>query len=36
MLERRSAHAERAVDTLRKKFGDAAIIRGILYEGPPR
>jgi DNA polymerase IV len=34
MLDRRSAHAERAMDNLRKKFGDAAVIRGIAYEGP--
>jgi DNA polymerase-4 len=36
MLERRSADAERAIDNLRKKFGDAAVIRGIAYEGPER
>jgi DNA polymerase-4 len=36
MLDRRSAHAERAMDSLRKKFGDAAVIRGIAYEGPER
>jgi DNA polymerase-4 len=34
MLDRRSAHAERAIDDLRKKFGNAAVIRGIAYEGP--
>src|ERR1700742_46753 len=34
MLDRRSAHAERAIDDLRKKFGDAAVIRGIAYRGP--
>lgn len=34
MLDRRSADAERAIDGLRKKFGDAAVIRGIAYEGP--
>jgi DNA polymerase-4 len=36
MLDRRSAHAERAMDALRKKFGDAAVIRGIAYDGPER
>jgi DNA polymerase-4 len=36
MLDRRSAHAERAMDDLRKKFGSAAVIRGIAYEGPGR
>src|SRR6516165_6089584 len=36
MLERRSADAERAIDHLRRKFGDAAVIRGIAYEGPER
>jgi DNA polymerase-4 len=36
MLDRRSAHAERAIDDLRKKFGDAAVIRGIAYDGPGR
>jgi DNA polymerase-4 len=29
MLDRRSAHAERAVDELPKKYGGAAVIRGI-------
>jgi DNA polymerase-4 len=36
MLERRSAHAERAMDDLRKKFGSAAVIRGIAYDGPEK
>ncbi|MBR0914776.1 DNA polymerase IV [Bradyrhizobium japonicum] len=34
MLDRRAAHAERAVDSLRKKFGNSAVIRGIAYDGP--
>jgi DNA polymerase-4 len=34
MLDRRAAHAERAMDDLRKKFGQAAVIRGIAYDGP--
>lgn len=36
MLDRRAAHAERAVDELRKKFGAAAVIRGIAYDGPEK
>ncbi len=36
MLDRRSAHAERAIDSLRKKFGHAAVIRGIAYDGPEK
>jgi DNA polymerase IV len=36
MLDRRAAHAERAMDGLRKKFGEAAVIRGIAYEGPEK
>jgi DNA polymerase IV len=36
MLDRRSADAERAIDDLRKKFGQAAVIRGIAYEGPDK
>src|SRR5204863_200583 len=28
MLDRRAAHAERAIDDLRKKFGSSAVIRG--------
>jgi DNA polymerase-4 len=36
MLDRRSAHAERAMDGLRKKFGNAAVIRGIAYKGPAK
>src|ERR1700751_5460713 len=31
MLDRRAAHAERAMDDLRRKFGSAAVIRGIGY-----
>jgi DNA polymerase-4 len=34
MLDRRSADAERAIDDLRRKFGQAAVIRGIAYDGP--
>ncbi len=34
MLDRRSAHAERAIDDLRRKYGSAAVIRGIAYDGP--
>jgi DNA polymerase IV len=36
MLDRRSAHAERAVDDLRRKFGQTAVIRGIAYDGPAK
>ena len=36
MIDRRSADAERAMDGLRKKFGAAAVIRGIAYEGPEK
>jgi DNA polymerase IV len=36
MLDRRSADAERAIDGLRKKFGQTAVIRGIAYEGPEK
>jgi len=36
MLDRRSAHAERAIDGLRKKFGSTAVIRGIAYDGPEK
>jgi DNA polymerase-4 len=36
MLDRRAAHAERAMDNLRKKFGQGAVIRGIAYDGPEK
>lgn len=36
MLDLRSAHAERAMDDLRKKFGSAAVVRGIAYDGPEK
>jgi DNA polymerase-4 len=36
MLDRRSAHAERAMDDLRRKFGSGAVIRGIAYDGPEK
>ena len=34
LIDRRTAHAERAMDGLRKKFGNDAIIKGIAYDGP--
>src|SRR6185503_3462593 len=36
MLDRRAAHAERAIDDLRRKFGQTAVIRGIAYKGPEK
>jgi DNA polymerase IV len=36
MLDLPSAHAERAMDDLRKKFGSAAVIRGLAYDGPEK
>lgn len=36
MLDLRSAHAERAIDDLRRKFGSAAVIRGLAYDGPDK
>ena len=33
MLDRRSADAERAMDGIRKKLGNAAVIRCIAYKG---
>jgi len=36
MLDARAATAERAIDDLRKKFGDAAVIRGLAYNGPDK
>jgi DNA polymerase-4 len=36
MLDRRAAHAERAIDDLRRKFGQGAVIRGIAYDGPEK
>jgi DNA polymerase-4 len=36
MLDRRAVHAERAIDGLRKKFGQGAVIRGIAYDGPEK
>jgi DNA polymerase-4 len=36
MLDRRSAHAERAMDDLRRKFGHAVVIMGIAYDGPEK
>ncbi len=36
LLDRRSAHAERAMDDVRKKFGKDAVMRGIAYDGPAK
>ncbi len=35
LLDRRSANAERAMDSLKEKFGDEAIMRGLAFR-PPR
>src|SRR5690606_5558719 len=34
LIDRRSAHAERGMDDLRQRFGSAALVRGIVYDGP--
>ena len=36
LLDRRTAHAERAMDDVRRKFGNAAVMRGIAYQGPAK
>jgi len=36
LLDRRAAHAERAMDDVRKKFGKDSVIRGIAYDGPAK
>ena len=36
LLDRRAADAERAMDDVRKKFGNAAVMRGIAYQGPAK
>ena len=36
LLDRRSAHAERAMDDVRKKFGKDSVMRGIVYDGPAK
>jgi DNA polymerase-4 len=36
LLDRRSAHAERAMDDVRRKFGNAAVMRGLVYDGPAK
>jgi len=36
LLDQRSARAEQAIDVLRRKFGDSAVIRGIAYKGPEK
>jgi len=36
MLNRRTTAAERAMDDVRKKFGDSAVIRGIAFTGPAK
>lgn len=36
LLDRRTSHAERAMDDVRKKFGNTAVMRGIAYQGPAK
>ena len=33
LIDRRAAEAERAIDRLRKKFGDEAVIKGLALDG---
>jgi DNA polymerase-4 len=32
LIDRRTAEAERAIDRLRKKFGDAAVVKGLAFD----
>jgi DNA polymerase-4 len=34
LLDRRTAEAEQAIDRLRERFGDEAIIKGLALEDP--
>jgi DNA polymerase-4 len=34
LVDGRSAQAEHAVDTVRARFGDDAVVRGLVFEGP--
>ncbi len=34
LVDGRSALAEHAVDAVRARFGEAAVVRGLAYEGP--
>ena len=34
LLDRRTAEAEQAIDRLRERFGDEAIIKGLALEEP--
>ena len=36
LVDGRSAHAEHAVDNVRARFGDDAVVRGLAFEGPER
>ncbi|TAK49200.1 MAG: DNA polymerase IV [Xanthobacteraceae bacterium] len=36
LIDQRAVHAERAIDTLKRKFGDDAVIRGLVYDGSRR
>jgi len=36
LIDGRAALAEHAVDSLRARFGDAAVMRGLAYEGPEK
>jgi DNA polymerase IV len=36
LVDGRAALAEQAVDSVRAKFGDAAVIRGLAFEGPDK
>ncbi len=36
LVDGRSALAEHAVDNLRARFGDGAVVRGLAYEGPEK
>jgi DNA polymerase-4 len=36
LVDGRSALAEHAVDNVRARFGDGAVVRGLAFEGPEK
>jgi DNA polymerase-4 len=36
LVDGRAALAEQAVDDVRARFGDSAVVRGLAYEGPEK
>jgi DNA polymerase IV len=36
LIDRRAAEAEHAIDRLRERYGDAAVVKGLAFDAEPK